>query len=395
MTQRLLATASLALIAATMLSSQAAQADVRTFRFGVVAGAPTPTADLDRMREARVKSVRVYLHWASIEAQRPIGPGCTGAQYQWDTFDRFVGGASRRDIRVLPFFFGSPGYAASEGQRMPSTGSPAIEDYKCFVRAAVARYGRGGSYPTLINPRAAPITEWQAWNEPNLPGYAARGDVNPKEYARFVKTTTATVRGVDQRAAIVLAGMPEQGKNGMLSTRFLRQFYSVKGIRRSFNAVAIHPYAVNHRGVKGYLIRLRDTLRDLGDARRSVWITEVGWATSGPRDAFTVTTERGQAKRLRNTFEMIKANRRRFNIGTVQWFRWRDAAPYGSTQWWGDYAGLYKKNGNPKASCNSFARFTGGWRPCRAIADGGGLTGSFSAAEEREPKAALIPSPPE
>lgn len=67
LTQRLLAAASLALVAATMLSAQAAQADVRTFRFGVVAGAPTPEADLDRMREARVKSVRVYLHWASIE----------------------------------------------------------------------------------------------------------------------------------------------------------------------------------------------------------------------------------------------------------------------------------------------------------------------------------------
>lgn len=278
---------------------------------------------------------------------------------------------------------------------MPSTGSPAIEDYKCFVRAAVARYGRGGSYPTLINPTAAPITEWQVWNEPNLPGYAAGGDVNPKEYGRFVKTTTATIRSVDGKAAIVLAGMPEKGSAGMLSTKFLRQFYSVPGIRRSFNAVAIHPYAETHRGVKGYLIRLRETLRDLGDARRFVWITEIGWATSGSRQSFTVTTESGQAERLTKTFNMVKANRDRFKIGTVQWFRWRDAAPYGSTQWWGDYTGLYKENGNPKASCNRFARFTGGRRPCRAIADGGGLTGSFSAAEEREPKAALIPSPPE
>ena len=338
----------------------------------------------------------MFLNWAVIETRPAIGPGCTGAQYQWDAYDRFVDGASRRGIRILPFFFGSPSYAASRDSRMPSMGSPAIEDYKCFVRAAVRRYGRGGTY-RLINPTAVPITEWQVWNEPNLPGYAARGDVNPKEYARFVKTTTATVRGVDQRAAIVLAGMPEQGKNGMLSTRFLRQFYSVKGIRRSFNAVAIHPYAVNHRGVKGYLIRLRDTLRDLGDARRSVWITEVGWATSGPRDAFTVTTERGQAERLRKTFEMIKANRRRFNIGTVQWFRWRDKAVYGRTQLWQDYAGLYRRDGTPKPSCNAFARFTPGGRPppCRKIASGGAVTGGFSAASEPEPQPALIPSPPE
>jgi hypothetical protein len=162
--------------------------------------------------------------------------------------------------------------------------------------------------------------------------------------------------------------MPEKSLRGVSSKRFLTSFYRVKGIERKFDVLALHPYAKNAQGLEGALIRLRDLLRRVGDGRRVIWLTEVGYATDGPKDHFLVDSEKGQARKLISTLRFLKKNHKRFNVGTVHWFRWRDQATYKqNTEVWPDYAGLYRKDGSPKPSCHKFRDLKGAGGKCQRI----------------------------
>lgn len=366
---------------------------------GVVTGPPVETGDLDRMRSAKIRTARIIFSWDAIETERRTGAGCGSAEYGgFDRYDDQVLDASRRGIEILPIIFDSPGYAGGRSHRMPSTKSRAIEDYKCFLRALVHRYGPGGGLVRQTG-AAKPITEWQIWNEPNLPIYTPSGKPDPQEYARFVKITSNEITRIDRRATIVLGGMPEKSLRGVSSKRFLTSFYRVKGIERKFDVLALHPYAKNAKGVEGSLTRLRDLLRRVGDGNRVIWLTEVGYATDGPKGHFLVDSEKGQAQKLASTLRFLKKNQDRYNVGTVHWFRWRDQATYAEdTEVWPDYAGLYREDGSPKPSCHEFRDFKGTRGRCQPVKDpppesGGPLDEILDLLPPlpRDP----IPSPPE
>lgn len=356
----------LALVAAALLAAPAG-ASHHAFRLGVTDLPDLSAADISGMGAANAKTFRVGFSWARIEDQPPpdAGSSCAGAKYDWSYTNRLVSQAGRRGVEVLPYIAGSPRYVASKSAHAPLTSDRReIEPYKCFVRALVARYGRGGAYPST-NAAAKPIKQWQVWNEPNLVKFATKErGVNPREYARLVKITRRQILPIDRRATIALAGLPVVG-NGFDPSEYLRKFYRVRGIERKFDVIAVHPYARSYRGVKGAVLRLRSLLKDVRDRGRYIWITETGWATHGSEFRFMVKGTRGQAQQLTRTFKMLRKNRGRWNIGTVVWFRWRDQAVPSQNRGAFDYAGLYKKNGKPKPSCKRFVRFTNG--RCRTL----------------------------
>ncbi len=164
------------------------------------------------------------------------------------------------------------------------------------------------------------------WNEPNLREYSAKNKPDPREYARLLKISQRIIVDVDPQAQIILAGMPEIPGRGIYVHKYLKQLYKVRGIERTFDAVALHPYARNWRGLEGALIRLRSTLQKVRDARRTVWVTEFGWSDLGPNDAFQVKGPKGQATQLTKSVKLMRRKRGRYNLGTITWFRWRDTA---------------------------------------------------------------------
>lgn len=373
----------------------------RQFSLGVV-GSRVNFGDTAQMERSGVQAHRLVFAWAEIETERPTGGDCDTGEYLGFDFyyDGFIAEQGGNDINLLPVIAGSPDYAADRQSYLPERS--ATFEYRCFVRELVERYGPGGSVLEEF-PEAEPITNWQVSNEPNVEFYA--GDVNPREYARVLRITADEIRSVDPNANIVLAGMPEVPANGMTSDRFLRKLYRVRGIESYFNTVAIHPYARNHRGVRGALGRLKTLLRRLGDARRPVWITEIGWADQGPRRQFPVVGARGQAQRLDRTFRMLRTRsvRRQYNLGHVYWFNWRDVpeSEIVGRPGWHDFAGLYEREGRPKPACRKFVAFTGG--RCARIRDEfryeptsttAGPTGALPEVEVFAGQPRLIPSRP-
>ena len=352
----------LALLAVSLILVLAvpASAQHRQFRVGVTELPERSAQDMAAMASTGVGVLRVNFSWVRIEDAAPVNGACGTARYNWDAYDELVREATIHGVRLLPVIVGSPSYVSPRSTQAPySQKVSEIVPYKCFLRASVARYGRGGFLPRTQSAR--PITDWQVWNEPNFTQFGTNElGPDPREYAELVETSSNQIRRIDERATIALGGMPGDPRP------FLRGIYRSGGIERKFDVVALHPYAFDFRGVKGAVTRFRSTLADLGDRGRYLWITETGWATQGRSLKFLVKSHAGQAEQLRKTYGMLRANRREWRVGTVAWFRWRDTAAPSENRGPFDYAGLYGKGGQPKGSCEAYARLTPGAR-CSAI----------------------------
>ena len=171
----------------------------------------------------------------------------------------------------------------------PLDGVDAVQAWEDFLRAAVARYGPGGSYWATVyrqqygaNAKPLPIQSWQIWNEPNLKKYfAPRPSV--EEYARLLGISHDAIKKEDPEAQVVLAGMPGYGDRNAWD--FLDRLYSLPGIRNSFDAVAVHPYAPDVDQLRLGVEKVREVIKDNGDQSTPMWITEIGWG-SAPPDRF-------------------------------------------------------------------------------------------------------------
>ena len=95
-------------------------------------------------------------------------------------------------------------------------------------------------------------------------------------------------------------------------------------------------------------------MRRRGDARKPVWITELGWASDGPPSEFTVGGA-GQATHVEDALRALAGARARLGLRGVIYFGWRDGLPYeGGRDFWGLHTGLLDLRGRPKPALASF-----------------------------------------
>lgn len=357
------------LLAALLLllgTASAANAGVGEYRLGVVETG-VGGADLASMSRAGVEVLRTGLNWSRAETRAPSSDACDG-NYNWSLYDPLVSRASVEGIDLVGVIAGSPAYAASQPSRAPDADDRyAMHSYGCFVRALVARYGLGGDYVSRLHPGAHPVRQWQVYNEPNVRFYAV--EIDPNNYGRLLHLTHDQIAREDPGAKVILAGGPELIGEGITWSRFLRILYRIRGIERKFDAVAFHPYAGTRAGLKRSLVSLDRTLERVGDARTPVWITETGFASNGAKGHYLTRDRRGQARALGATLDLLRSSRRRFNIGTIAVYRWRDAKfDSDQSRSWIDYAGLFGHSGNAKPACRAFVAYSGG--DCRRIGSG-------------------------
>lgn len=369
------ALATLALVAAgsALAAEDAAAAKAPREFFGVVPVLTPEGAEYAQMASMGVGTMRILVSWPAHEP----GPG----DYKWEGLDRAVASAAAHGIRVFPTIYGTPGWVnlfdgrANCGPGCAPRSSAGLAAFANFMRALVQRYGPGGDFwspsgggcvlPPLCPYEGAacncekplPIRSWQLWNEQNSPKYFGPTP-NPVDYAKLVGAAAGAIRSVDPKAEIVLGGMwgPMDTDAVIPTPRFLKRFYSVPGIEATFDAIAIHPYAPNMSGVKDQLKRARDTVRKAGDRKVGLWITELGWASAGPKSQGLVKTPNGQARMLDKSFRFILKKRRAWRIRGVTWFSWRDASNKHSDCAWCARAGLQTKTGAPKPSGRAFKK---------------------------------------
>ena len=187
-----------------------------------------------------------------------------------------------------------------------------------------------------------PIRAWQIWNEPNLTRYWTSQPF-AKPYVKLLRASRRALRAADPGSRTILAGLPNE------SWIALRKIYKAGG-RGAFDAVALHPYTGRPRNVIKLIEFARREMRRFHDGRKPVWLTELSWPASqgktGGAPGF-VTTERGQASRLKLALSLLAKARKRLKIQRVVWYTWLSRE--GSRNSF-DWSGLRRAARRPAAS---------------------------------------------
>lgn len=340
-----------AVLAGLLIAAPAAAAKPvpRQF-FGVVPQGPPSAQDLDRM-EGVVGTLRIPIYWFEAE---PVSGALDLSRY-----DALIAAAAERGIRVLPFVCGTPPWIAPDPARPPLGSAPARRAWATFLRRLVARYGPGGGFWDARAKRL-PIRSWQIWNEPNFKLFW-RPRPSPRGYARMLKISARAIRREDPGAQIVTGGVAPVG-GGFLPWVFLRRLYGVPGVRGSFDAAAVHPYATSVGRMRAQVSDARTIMDEAGDAGTPLVVSEFGVASQGAVESAFVLGERGQAGFAHDALRLLLAKRRAWRIAGAYWFTWQDGAAADPHCAFCEGAGLLDRAGRPKPA----------WWAFRGVAAGAG-----------------------
>jgi hypothetical protein len=365
----------LAAIVALGAGAQRSEAKVPAEFFGMLSAAPLQPTDYELMEGDGVGMLRGHFYWPVLEP----APGA----YEWEYFDPIVSAAATHGIRVFPTFYGTPswvnllsGHAGCGAGCAPDAESSRNAAAR-FLRAAAERYGPNGEFwretgggcgiPALcpIEPPACgcanpmPVKAWQIWNEQNSPKYY-KPTPDPREYATFLGSAANAIRSVDPTAQVVMGGMwgPPETDAVVPTVDYLKEFYRAPGAKDTFDAIAVHPYSPTLAGVRDQIKDVRRVMKQAGDGRTGVWVTELGWASSGPREEGLVKTRKGQARLLDKSYRLLIKKRRAWKIKSISWYTWRDAGPGESDCAWCPKAGLRTRGGKLKPAGRKFRKVT-------------------------------------
>jgi hypothetical protein len=325
--------------------------------FGLVPQDSLSSADFQRMTQANVGTVRFGLSRESVEP--------SNEHFNFLPVDDLVGDLAAAGIRPLPNLTGGPGFGDTDDRQLPVGSAADQADWQRFLSVAAERYGPGGEYwsnPSLFpaqhpGSQPMPVETWQIWNEQNGPKHARKP--NPRKYAKLVKISHTAITSEAPDAEILLGGMfgAPKGKGGVKAPKFLKGIYKVKGVKKAFDGVAIHPYSPDVKGIVQQIKQIRKVLKKKKDRKAAAWLTELGWGSS-KKGRLGVGTKK-QATLLKKSFKLLLKRRGQWKIGGVLWYTWRDAADAPCD--WCITAGLFGESGfDPKPAYKRYVRFTGG-----------------------------------
>ncbi|HVX34497.1 MAG TPA: hypothetical protein VHA80_15280 [Solirubrobacterales bacterium] len=375
---------------ATLLSEgstpRAAAATARVPRapqgfFGIVPQNALNQREVEYMKAGGIEAIRTPLLWSGVQPTKK-GP------YNWSGFDPVVEAAALQGLSVLPFVVATPSWVAKKYTTLPVANAAQRKAYVAFLTAAVKRYGPGGEFWVEHSPKKVheeqvkeaqgpvyelegahktvikkpmPIKTWQVWNEANFFYFAY--PVDPIAYAKLLKLSAPAIKRAEPGAKVILTGLfgrPTAGrKRGMPAAEFLAKLYSVPGIKRYFDGVALHPYAIDASQLEEIVEELHDVTVENHD-RVPLYITEMGWGSQNDFhiDAFEHGV-RGQAEELRKAYTYLLTNRNKLDLKQVYWFSWKDQPESCA---FCDSVGLfhYGPKFRPKPAWRAFVRITGG-----------------------------------
>lgn len=331
--------------------------------FGVAPQTALTDEDVRYMRAGGIEAMRMPIAWSAVQPTRNGG-------YDWSTIDPTVEVAARGGLEILPFLAGTPSWLGKL-TKLPVHNARQRAAWTAFVKAAVERYGPGGQFwlehrtegvnyePAITG--AKPMRTWQIWNEANFFYFAFPVSVN--DYAKLLTISQRAIKSVQPGARILLSGLfarpNARGKKGMPASTFLGQLYRKPGIKGKFDAVALHPYAIDTSELEEMVEEFHEVSKENRD-RPSLYVTEMGWGSEDnfENDAFEQGA-RGQVRQLKNSYGYLIANQRRLNLKQVVWFSWKDAEMLCD---FCDSVGLFRQGPRfkPKPSWHAFVKITGG-----------------------------------
>ena len=196
------------------------------------------------IRQAGMGWVRADLDWCSIERKKGV----------WDfTYcDKILAEIEAEGVQLLPVLGFSVPWANPAHEH--------LDAWEEYVRRVVTHYGR-----------RLPVLE--VWNEENISGFWK--DPNPTNYLALLRRTYETAKKIEPNVRIAFGG------TSGVPFEFIEEVYRLGGAKW-FDIMNIHPYTHPRRpegAMDAQIEKLRAMMAKYGDARKPIWITELGWPT--------------------------------------------------------------------------------------------------------------------
>ena len=161
----------------------------------------------------------------------------------------------------------------------PNTDSD-LAGYKVYRATVSGAYGAAlGTVPWAEHPEVpeTPIPAWQIWNEQNSESFYGPKP-SPKGYAKLLAAASRAIDSRDAGADVVLGGMAELAgsSKAIRGSEYLADLYRVKGAKKSFDAVAPHPYGASLAKVSSQIDLYRKAMKRGGDRGAGMYVTEIG-----------------------------------------------------------------------------------------------------------------------
>ena len=209
----------------------------------VTRGEP-PARTCAMMRIAGMGWVRSDFDWRGIETKK--------GEWNFANFDRVVAECEAEGVRLLPILGYSVPWAHPAHEHLDAWGE--------YVRRVVTRYGK-----------RLPVVE--VWNEENIPHFWK--NPNPTNYVALLRRTYETAKRAEPEVRVAFGG------TAGVPLGFIEEVYKLGGAKW-FDIMNIHPYSHPGRpeaSMDAQIEKLRGVMAKYGDAKKPLWITEVGWPT--------------------------------------------------------------------------------------------------------------------
>ncbi|MDQ7029023.1 MAG: cellulase family glycosylhydrolase [Ardenticatenia bacterium] len=222
------------------------------------------------MHDLGLTWLKGFVDWARVEPE----PG----RYEWRDVELTVREAERVGAKLLLRIHNAPAWARPPDSP-PNTPPQSPDALAHFVRALGTRYrGRVHAY--------------EFWNEPNLAFEWGGQWPEPARYAELVSAVWSALRGVDEKALLVVGGLAVTGEGSELAVGdldYARAFYAAVE-PGTFDAFGLHPYGFGRPPgappEQGLGVRRAEAHRRLmvaaGLEQVPIWFTEMGWVLDAP-----------------------------------------------------------------------------------------------------------------
>ncbi len=291
--------------------------------------------------------------WVRMEFFADYDGSVNAGDINWAKYDWFIRElAPKYGLKVLALL--NVGMVSHEGQMVrtlafndspDSGGSDPGDGSNHFIRvftgraqAIAFRYGTAISAYEIIN---EPNISWDLWQDSRL----GSAEIKPERYSALISNAYRGIKTISPTSEVIVGGLligsPPEGQDHD-QFDYLYQLYVspwVDKYRASQNAgwnsvpwdgVAVHPYFLESQKLFAILKDFARKLRDRGDSKSKLWMTEVGAEAKPPDDPAAEPTqqERDQAYYLRQVYTGILDDPElKANVPHVFWFKYEDFVP--------------------------------------------------------------------
>jgi len=369
-------------ISLTNSSSQVAQADSDRTRtpedrdlFGMVIRDPFYEYNTDTINfknepnktalEAMAKELAgAGVKWVRMEFFADYDGSVAPGDINWQKYDWFINElAPKYGLKVLALL--NVGMVAIDGQTLrpvlfnappDGAGTDPADGSNHYMRVFTGRaqmiaahYGTAISAYEIIN---EPNISWDLW----LDSRQGAAEIKPDRYSALIAGAYRAIKNVNPQASVIVGGImigsPPEGQDHdqfdylyqLYVSPWVEHYRATGADKRPgwnvvpWDGVALHPYYLDAPKLFTLINDFARKLRDRGDLKSKLWITEIGAEAAPPNSPGQPPTqaEIDQAYYLRAVYGGIIENSELHNIvAHVFWFKYEDFVPGNYTHQYG------------------------------------------------------------